>query len=223
MLESQSASKTKPLIPKEYPLELLKALVAGTSLDPPPKITNDILAGMQYALFTLPADQQKLLHLRYIRRLTVLEAAAQLSLPEEEVRCLEKKALASLRFPVKWSYIRHGIAGYMRKRIAQEHRLAYRNGYCDGYRTGAADVQSGIALPDSPDAVPDLPIETLDLSPRAVNCLKCAQISRIHQLISLSERQILCIRHMGTILANEIATALQAQGILHTAWDKFVL
>lgn len=63
MLESQSASKTKPLIPKEYPLELLKALVAGTSLDPPPKITNDILAGMQYALFTLPADQQKLLHL----------------------------------------------------------------------------------------------------------------------------------------------------------------
>ncbi len=64
----------------------------------------------------------------------------------------------------------------------------------------------------------DVPIEDLDLSVRALNCLKANEITKVGQLVSLREEELLALRNFGRKSLDEIKEKLVGRGFL-TAED----
>lgn len=223
MFEDYCSNVSRPMFFDEYPHNLVYSLARNMSWNCPSKPSRDMLAGMQYAFSTLTKDEQEILWLRYKYEMTVEETASCLSITENEVCKLEKKAIRTLQLPGRWSYIQHGVVGAMRKRIGEEYRIAYHKGYCDGYEAGTDDVRNGLSEMDTYDQILELPIETMELSKRALSCLQRAQLHRIRDIAGLSERDILAMRNLGKKLADEVAKTLRKFNIKHTAWDKFLL
>jgi DNA-directed RNA polymerase subunit alpha len=60
----------------------------------------------------------------------------------------------------------------------------------------------------------DVPIEDLDLSVRALNCLKANEITKIGQLVSLREEDLLSLRNFGRKSLDEIKEKLVQRGFL---------
>jgi len=60
----------------------------------------------------------------------------------------------------------------------------------------------------------DVPIEELDLSVRALNCLKANEITRVGQLVSLREEELLALRNFGRKSLDEIKEKLVQRGFL---------
>ncbi len=60
----------------------------------------------------------------------------------------------------------------------------------------------------------DVPIEDLDLSVRALNCLKANEITRVGQLVSLREEELLALRNFGRKSLDEIKEKLVQRGFL---------
>lgn len=202
-----------------YPLNLLLAVKRSAHLDLPSELTADIRDGVRYALYTLDAQSQRVLQLRYAQFLPREEAAEALGIPVEQLKEQEQRALKNLRVPYRWDFMCYGIQGSLK--VTKEK--AFRKGYDQGYQRGLEDGRSGI-LPETPeDAVLDLPLEMLGLSSRALNCLRLTGFQRIREAAECPENRIRVMRNLGPITANEIAQALTAKGIRYTAWDKFLL
>ena len=94
-----------------------------------------------------------------------------------------------------------------------------RKAYLLGYRAGYQDAMQGKVTKEIP---PD-PIEILSLSTRAYNCLHYAGLRYISEVAALPEQKIIQMKNLGKVTANEIALALQKQGIYGTDWDLFQL
>ena len=94
-----------------------------------------------------------------------------------------------------------------------------RKAYLLGYRAGYRDAMQGKEIIEIP---PD-PIELLPLSTRAYNCLHYAGLRYVSEVAVLQEQKIIQMKNLGKITANEIALALQKQGIYGTDWDLFQL
>ncbi len=60
----------------------------------------------------------------------------------------------------------------------------------------------------------DVPIEDLDLSVRALNCLKANEITKVGQLVSLREEELLALRNFGRKSLDEIKEKLVQRGFL---------
>ncbi len=70
-----------------------------------------------------------------------------------------------------------------------------------------------------PSRIYDVPIEELELSVRAYNCLKRAGISRVGEVLDRldkGEEEILAIRNFGRKSLNELIARLEAKGFLAT-------
>ncbi len=102
----------------------------------------------------------------------------------------------------------------------KEQEKVYRQGYLAGYRDGIAAGRSGKAA--APE-LPDLPIEALGLSARAVNCLHAYHCERVADVARLSADTIGRMRGLGRRTADEIARSLLEHRILPTAWEAFLL
>ena len=218
MLQEQPTAITE-----EYPYKFLFAALFESALDFPKRITEDIVAGTQYALSTLEKAERELLLLRYKERKSISDIAAHFIMSESNVRKIEARAFEKLRLPSRWNYIRHGIAGYMKKRIGEEYHKGYLSGYCDGYENGAEDARNGIPKICAPEKILDKPIEAMGLSSLAYNCLHHAGLKFVRDVVYLSSDRIRVMRNLGAKKASEIATAIQNYGIIHTAWDKYRL
>lgn len=116
----------------EYPYNLFAAMKGKTKLMLPQILTADVLAGLKYALSTLPAKDQVLIQLRFAENKTLLETAAFLSRPVEETEVREEAALKRLHSPSRWNYIRYGIAGWQKENAAMQYAKGYRAGYVAG-------------------------------------------------------------------------------------------
>ncbi len=101
-----------------------------------------------------------------------------------------------------------------------EQEKTYRRGYLAGYWDGVAAGQAGKAA--EPE-LPDLPIEALGLSPRALKCLRTYDCARVADVARLPAETICRMRGLGRLTADEIARSLQDHGILLTAWDTFLM
>ena len=66
----------------------------------------------------------------------------------------------------------------------------------------------------SPD-VYQTPIEKLELSPRTLNCLKRAHISKVGQVLEMSNNELLKIRNFGEKSLQEMLSKLSSQGMLN--------
>ena len=67
-------------------------------------------------------------------------------------------------------------------------------------------------LPEAPPNEWDIPVETLNLSVRSFNCLKRAGISKVSELLDLTEDEIMKMRNFGKKSLDEIKQVLQRGG-----------
>ncbi|HEY5257267.1 MAG TPA: DNA-directed RNA polymerase subunit alpha [Candidatus Baltobacteraceae bacterium] len=67
--------------------------------------------------------------------------------------------------------------------------------------------------PEAPTSEWDIPVETLNLSVRSYNCLKRAGISRVSELLDLSEDEIMKMRNFGKKSLDEIKQVLEERGL----------
>jgi DNA-directed RNA polymerase subunit alpha len=82
----------------------------------------------------------------------------------------------------------------------------------------AAQEQAGAALQGGSSPL-DLSIEELELSVRAYNCLKRANIYTVGDLLKKTERELMDIKNFGKKSADEVIERLKAFGF-HMAKDK---
>jgi DNA-directed RNA polymerase subunit alpha len=59
----------------------------------------------------------------------------------------------------------------------------------------------------------DIPVETLNLSVRSFNCLKRAGISKVSELLDMSEDEIIKMRNFGKKSLDEIKQVLSERGL----------
>jgi DNA-directed RNA polymerase subunit alpha len=89
------------------------------------------------------------------------------------------------------------------------------------------DVTGNIYAPDSsarhddraipiPPRIFDMPIEELDLTVRAYNCLKRSGITKVGQILTMSEEDLLAVRNFGEKSLNELKDSLKQRGLLPT-------
>ena len=206
-----------------YPYNLLWAIKGHSDRKVPDTFTADHWAGFRYVLSTLDERERGILLQRYDEKKPRSEIAGCYDITAERVRQIETKACRKLKRPSNWNFIEFGIVGYARKLALSEYNRGYSVGYQTGYQDGAADAASGRSRPAAPDEILNLPIEQLSLSTRAYNCMVSAQCKRIGDVARLSEEQIVTMKSLGKVSANEIAQALKNQNVQRTAWDKYLL
>ena len=206
-----------------YPHKLLSAILSGTNLSKPNTLSRDSLFGIQYAFLKLDLSTQKLLWLRYVQMLSLSDVANYLSVTEAELDSLEKAAMSYFRRSGSWGYIRYGIEGNLRSKLKESRRVAYHNGYCDGYIAAARCAGLELSQLYCDSSVLDYSIDILQLSERTKHCLRNNGLTGIRDVVNLSDRQIRSMRGLGKQCANEVVTALHRHHILHTAWDKYLL
>lgn len=68
-------------------------------------------------------------------------------------------------------------------------------------------------LPQAPASEWDIPVETLNLSVRSFNCLKRAGISKVSELLDMSEDEIIKMRNFGKKSLDEIKQVLEERGL----------
>jgi DNA-directed RNA polymerase subunit alpha len=68
-------------------------------------------------------------------------------------------------------------------------------------------------LPETPPNEWDVPVETLNLSVRSFNCLKRAGISKVSELLDLTEDEIMKMRNFGKKSLDEIKQVLLERGL----------
>ncbi len=75
-------------------------------------------------------------------------------------------------------------------------------------------LPSGATAYQIPQRIYDTPIEELDLSVRAFNCLKRSGITRVGQVLTMSQDDLLAVRNFGEKSLNELKDTLTARGFL---------
>lgn len=84
---------------------------------------------------------------------------------------------------------------------------------------GKPEPQS-LRMPDQPaisSRLYEVPIEELDLSVRAYNCLKRAGITKVGQVLEMSEEDLLSVRNFGRKSLDELRERLAARGFLENS------
>lgn len=207
----------------KYPYNLLVAIRGMADREVPEVLTKDHLAGLAYVLSTLDDRERDILLQRYRDGLMRTEIAQSHDIMPERVRQIENKACGKLRPMAKWNYIAYGIAGNMKRVATSEYNRGYCVGYSEGYSDGKVDGAAGITKPYASDEVLNRPVESLNLSTRARSCLRLAQCKRIGDVVRLTDETISTMRQLGKVSANEIALAIKALHIEHSAWDRYLL
>src|SRR3984893_18530338 len=74
--------------------------------------------------------------------------------------------------------------------------------------------KQGLSAGPVPSRIFDMPIEQLELSQRTYNCLKRSQITKVGQILQMSENQLLSLRNFGQKSLVELREKLQEHGVL---------
>ena len=163
-------------------------------------ITDDISAGLEYALSSLAEREQEIIRMRYKEHLPLREIGIAIGVTTERIRSLSDKILRKLREPQRLGYIKYGKCGY-------EALIAQRE---EEKRNAKVDSQLQMTL------------EELDLTVRSFNCLKVRGCDTVGDIAALTEDEIIKTKNLGKKSMIEIAEALKAIGVYNTAWDDFI-
>ena len=102
---------------------------------------------------------------------------------------------------------------------SSEYRKGYQQGFQAGYQTALAHCRQNAAAP--PQDKLTIPLESLGLSSRALNCLRNSGCQCLGDVRNLSEHQIATMRNLGVKTAAEIAEVLAEYGLLLTHRAKY--
>lgn len=98
----------------------------------------------------------------------------------------------------------------------------YPKGYMAGYWDGIRDATQGRINENGTEDMLNLPVEIMEISTRAKNCLIRTGCKYISEVTKLGEYEIAIMRNVGTKTAHEIAKWLDDQGIHYSAWCKYL-
>ena len=86
----------------------------------------------------------------------------------------------------------------------------------------AARDKQGLGAGPVPPRIFDMPIEQLELSQRTYNCLKRSQITKVGQILQMSQDELLSLRNFGQKSLVELQEKLREHGVLQdsTAADS---
>lgn len=202
-----------------YPQNLLDA-IADKYLYRPKIITDDILAGLNYALSTLSLLEQDFIKLRFQHEKNIDDICTELCLPPDVIEELEKRTIKKLRHPWVNKYIIYGIVGYTLHKSIAEFYKGYQHGYDDA-KDGKENISYMSKKPGLNLETPS--IEVLALSKRTLNCLTKAGITSIGDCLMLRIEDIRAIKGLGAIGADEVARALVNAHIFSYNWEMFLI
>lgn len=202
-----------------YPQNLIDAL-AGRYLYKPKLITEDVMAGINYAISTLKPMEQKFIELRFQDEQSLDDICEELRISIDDIESFEDVVIKKLRHPWVYQYITHGIVGYTLYKSIKEFFNGYRNGYDDA-KEGKEDLAYHSKKPGFNLETPS--IDFLKLSQRTFNCLTKAGIITIGDCLMLREEDIRGIRGLGPIGADEVARALVDAHIFCYNWEQFLV
>ena len=74
-------------------------------------------------------------------------------------------------------------------------------------------TQEDVPIAAAPASEWDIPVETLNLSVRSFNCLKRAGISKVSELLDMTEDEIIKMRNFGKKSLDEIKQVLEERGL----------
>ncbi len=80
-------------------------------------------------------------------------------------------------------------------------------------RASEADEEKKAIRASIPDDLYNMPVEKLDLSVRAMNCLRRSGINTVGELVSLGEKELLSLRNFGQKSRQEVEEKLSGLGL----------
>lgn len=172
-------------------------------------LDEDHTIGLNMALSTLSAQEQKCLDLYFKEELTYDGVAARIGRTKERVRQIIARALRKLRHPSRWKIIHYGYIGSGLHDIAKmqeelDERMAKYEKKLVEYKEMIKEIPVA-ALVNTRDE-----IDSLDLSVRASNGLKRGNIDTIDKLIEqLESGEIWKIRNIGFKTIHEIVCKIE--------------
>lgn len=198
----------------EYPMNLVKVVFDIKEEDfnasdfPEPK---QLVPSVEYVLHTLEEREMEILHYRYLYGLTKTEVARTKKLSLERIRQIEAKALRKLRHPSRVRFIRHGVEGVIKLEKDQMQEII------DRYQEEIANGEN-VNIENPWIRLLNIPIEELDLTVRAFNCLKrhsaYGSIDTVGKIIeAFKSNYILKVRNLGRKSTEEIRAKLIEIGI----------
>ena len=159
-----------------------------------------MIAGLEYAISTLPPRDQRVIRLRYGEKMTRTAIGKEFDVTGERIRTVEGRAMIKLRRPPLLGYIKYGKVGY-EKRCAEFEAERKKNYDEAKYQTE---------------------ISTWDIPVRAQNRLIAKGYRIIKDIVALTEAEIIGIQYLGRKSIIDIARALEELEITDTNWSNFL-
>ncbi len=198
-----TTSRKMKIMKLPYPENLLTAIFERTGIEVP-EITEDIEAGLEYAMSTLDDRRQTILRLRFKENISQRKVAEMLDVSPSAIGSMERDSIFKLHRPPVVSYLMYGKTGY-------ENRLEQMRLQNEAERNTEAYKK-----------IMRIRFEELDLSIRAFNCLRRAGYETIGDIVDMTEEEIIHIKNISWKQYDEIGRALFSKGVTKSKWIGFI-
>ncbi len=204
----------------DWPYNLLNAL--EIEADDPLTMLDDIgTLEVAMALSSMTPREKKVIRMRYMGNMTQEAIGNEIGVTKSRVREIEAKALRKLRYPTVCGFIlKYGVKAYVQKRVNEgiEARLKVKEEELNKvYLQKLAEIGSK-TVPEEVNIfarIKSIPVEEMDLSVRAYNCLKRAMCNTVNDIITRypDYEHAYMIRNLGRKSLEEISEKLWSYGI----------
>lgn len=194
-------------------------------------IPDDVTERLEEVISELPVDLPEVMFMLYRDGMTLKEAGEKLGKTGERIRQLKERALRLLRSPHRTAYMLMGEPGeevYISRMRAEELREKAENDHaCRMMRKEIERLDRLIYAKEKilKDEKERIPIEEWDalginLSIRAFNALKKANVQTFGQLLALTYDDLKGIRNMGKKTADEVMEEVGKAGFTLAEEDE---
>lgn len=202
----------------DFPFNLLAYISENkSSFNYPENVTQDTIDGIHFVCLSLSDKQQAILYLRFECQQTLEKIGTRFSLSATQIGNIINTSISTWFKTDDIKYIEYGMKGYVNHLIINKAKCLaeslileeYNRGYKDGYNE-AKGIQT--ESKNTNDII-TVPIENLNLSLHAYNCIKRAKIDTVADLISKTEEDMMKVRNLGRKYFEEVRETLHQMGL----------
>lgn len=194
----------KDILCKIYPLNLVLDILTGID-----EYKEIYLKGLEMAIETLTEREQKVIQYRYQYNMTLEEAGKEFDVTRERIRQIEAKALRKLRQPGRKSLMKAVSTRDMKE---LEHKYHVLETECIRLTNEIDLIKDGEYFEPIQNITQRQKITIneldLDISVRAYNCLRRANIMTLGEIADMTESELMKIRNIGKKTVEEIIKIL---------------